>query len=213
MTTHRMDKLVGMFYTEKSTQVITPPTNEYFDVDYTKLKHMNYYSQSRYKAFFVVPLLFYTFSKEKIHCDINPKLIAYDLHMELKKTLEQEYYKNKLADKHIYIQLIKLPNWIEHKYVSNFIALPTRYSVGSGISVREVTFTSDSGNVVLKCGITDKAGNVLKIMEITKHLDPVYVETYAEGRRKYFIYNGLSILDSKYNRIYKEIITEIVQEL
>jgi len=213
MTTRRMDKLVALYYAQKSPQIISPPANEYFDIDYSKLKHMNYPSVSKHKAFFVVPLLFYTFSKSRVHCDINPKLIAYDLRTELGKTLEQEYYKNKMADKHIYIQFTKLPNWIEHKYVSNYIALPSRYTSGSGISIEEATFTSDSGHVVMKCAISDKAGNVLKVIELSKYLDPVYVQTYYEGRRRDFIYNGLSMLDEKYVTLYKQIVEEIVGEL
>jgi hypothetical protein len=61
--------------------------------------------------------------------------------------------------------------------------------------------------------VTDKAGNTLKEISLNKTLSPVYVETMFEGRRKYFIYNGLAILDEKYQAIYRELITQILEEI
>ncbi len=213
MTAHRMDKLVTNHYTQKGRNLLVPPVNDYFDLDYSKVKHLNYFTESKYRAFFTVPLLFYTFSKEKIYCAINPKLVAYDFYMELQNTLSQEYYKSKLTDKHLTIQFLSLPNGVEHKYVSNYIALPSRYSASMGISINEISFTTDSGDVALKCFVRDKSGNTLKEISLNKRLNPVTIKTMFEGRRRDFIYNGMARFDERYLTIYRELINQILEEI
>lgn len=209
MTTSRMDKVVATYYAEKNKGFIKSFEVKNCEVSYAKLKQVNGFSKSRYKNFFVVPLLVYYFSYEKIHCQVNPKVVATPFARELSDWLNQQYYSDKLKDKQLEIEFVKMPNSFIHVYESQLLALP--YS--TGISIVENDFLSDSGYVEINCILKDSNGTIIKSINLSEKLDPVRISNYGNGRRKYFIIQGLDFVSERYEETFRKLIQNMLEEI
>lgn len=210
MTTARMNKLVTKHYVNKNKTILTPAVNPNLEIDYSGLKHVNGYCNSKYKRFFTVPLLIYTFSKERIQCDINYKLITWPMIDKLNNYLGQEYYQEKLNGKKLVLEWKRLPNTIEHQYVNHFIALPFSYV---DIDVTKVHFKSDLGSINCVMKLLDASGHVLKQVNLEESMNPILIESFFEGRRRDFIWNGLRAMDEHYNMAFHQLINSILEQI
>jgi hypothetical protein len=210
MTTSRMNKLVTKHYVSKHNTILKPELNQNLDMDYGSLKYINGFCKSRYKSFYTVPMLLYTFSKEQIECEINYRLITWPLIEKLNNYMGQEYYKEKFYGKKIIIAWQNLPNTLEHKYVNHFIALP--FTIVD-IDVTKVHFKSDLGKIACFIKIVDSEGHELKSVKFEETMNPVFIETFYEGPRRDFIRNGLNIMDQRYNMAFHQLINSILKEI
>lgn len=210
MTRSRMNKLVTKYYAQKDKLILSTPSKEQYEVNFTRLPVVNGYCHSKFKSFFTVPLLVYTFSKERIVCTINPKLVSWELTNILNKELSMEENAERIKGKKIILEWQHLPNTIEHKYVNHYVPMPRSYI---DISVTKVDFKADNGKLELICKITDAQGTILKQLTIEETVEPVHIETYFEGRRRDFIWNGLTAMNEHYIAKYNTIVKNIIEEL
>lgn len=210
MTTSRMNKLVMKYYVKQSKTILTPPPSDVLEMDYSKLKNVNGYSKSKYKSFFTVPLLVYTFSKERIQCEINPKLLTWQLNERLRSYLQSSDFVDKMNGRKVVIEWRKLPNVIEHKYVSHFLALPYTYS---NVSVTKTDFRSDEGAFACVMKLIDSNGQVIKEKVYEDVLKAVLIETFFEGRRRDFIWNGLDQVSERNTAAFQLMINSILDEI
>lgn len=210
MTTSRMNKLVMKYYVKQSKTILTPPPSDILEMDYTKLKRVNGYSKSRYKSFFTVPLLIYTFSKERIQCEINPKLLTWQLNEKLKSYLQSSDFAEKMSNRKVVIEWQKLPNVIEHKYVSHFLALPYSYN---SASITKTDFKGEQGTLICIIKILNRDGVILSEKTHETVLDPVLIETFFEGRRRDFIWHGLDMVSERNTIAFQQLIDKILQEI
>lgn len=72
MTTKKANKITNKFYEERSKYVINTTLPKFINFKPMMSFYSNANVNSRYKSFYTIPLIFYTFSKETIETKLNP---------------------------------------------------------------------------------------------------------------------------------------------
>jgi hypothetical protein len=115
---------------------------------------------TKLKQFFAVPLLVYTYSREKMECVISAKRYTTVLRTQFASLCASESYREKLKDLECRITVKQVPAKLFHVYNGHFVALPlVRFSVHdelmyypAGEIVIEYTLTRDATPEVVRRG-------------------------------------------------------------
>jgi len=213
MTSNRMDKLVANYYMTKDRHMLSPPSCAQYQMNYSNLGHVSGHSKTRYEKFFIIPLVFYTYSNEKMNCDINPKVLSHSFCKKLKYHLDQEYYKLKLEGRKLEIVFSSMPNTINHQYKNQVVFIPSQYYFNPIVYSKKEEFSFAAGDLLMQCKVKDYFGNVIKEFDVQREIQPIFYETEHEGMRKDFIYFGLDKLSAQYDDAYEGIVMQILDEL
>jgi hypothetical protein len=196
MLCSRMDKLVSQHYARK--QALKPIEEKAnVSINTTALNKVNGFCRSRYKRFFTIPLLIYTYSDERIQCDVNPKIYAGLIVRELYSKMETEEWRGKLDGKILYLNFGSIPSRFTHNYENHFIALPIFYTSINLSYTKEEGFSERKG-MYLSYTIKDNSGNILKQGELEQTVNNTYIKRPWSQWRKHFIQDFISNFDGNF---------------
>jgi hypothetical protein len=200
-----MDKLVSTYYAQKGS---LKPIEEKGNVklNMQALPKTPGFCKSRYRSFFMIPLLVYTMSNEKINCRVNPKIYVNVFAGELYSALQAEVYK--IDGKTLEINFTDVPSSFTHRYQEHLVALPY---VWTGFEKEEAH--SDNAYVRLNYTVRDASLNIVKQGEIEQIVNPTAAIRSWSLRRKTFIQNFVANFDSNLESSCREAARAIVNQL
>lgn len=97
---NKVERTVNSYYSKRSFNLQTYYTDRIV-LNTKEIKSMPGFCKTHYKSFFTVPLLFYTFSKDVIKCDIIPGILINSISNEINSMAENEEYAEMFSEKEI----------------------------------------------------------------------------------------------------------------
>jgi hypothetical protein len=192
MLSGRMNKIVSEYYAKKgSLKPIEDKGNVVFNS--TALQRVPGFCRSRYKNYFAIPLLVYTYANEKINCQVNPKIYAGAIANYFYAELGADSLLSKLQGKTLEITFKELPSSFWHRYQDHYVIL--QYGFNMSFSSEEIA--DQGGKIRISYVIRDQAGSV-KQGEIEQPVSTTYYKRPFAQARKSFVRNFIYTFDSKY---------------
>ncbi|MDX2174506.1 MAG: hypothetical protein SFY56_15490 [Bacteroidota bacterium] len=212
MLTSKMDKIVSRHYA--SAQAITSLDNRNaipFNID--SLPKINGFCKSRYSDFYVIPLIIYTYSCEKIVCEINPKYYVNATMNELNNLIERDANQLKLENKSLQLIFKKIPNSFIHKFDANSFAFQYFIIPISGTIAKEKMYY-DSNEIVVDYIIRDKSTKeLIKKGRIIETVTSVFDSKALIDTRWYFVETFVNSYDRAMRYASYSVAQKIVNEL
>ncbi len=116
---NKVDRTVNTYYTKRNFNLQTYYTDKLV-LNTKEIPSVEGFCKTNYKSFFTVPLLLYTFSKEVIKCDVNPRILINTISNEINSMAENEEYAEMFSDKEIELIFKKVPTTFYYRYLSHF---------------------------------------------------------------------------------------------
>ena len=210
MTKGKVTKTVEKYFSKNEIQLHLPENKHNFILLWDSLPLNNTYCASKSEKFFVIPLVFYYFSKERISCTLNQKLYIGKIVTTLNSLLENEEYRSRLHDKTIELNFISVPSTFYHQYTSHCITplvIPLVfpftenefYRPESRLAVSYKVKTKTQGEL-LKKGIADEVLN--EVREIKPR----------EGKRVEYLNGFASKFDYDIERACQQVAQTLINE-
>ena len=210
MTKGKVTKTVEKYFSKNEIQLHLPENKHNFILLWDSLPLNNTYCASKSEKFFVIPLVFYYFSKERISCTLNQKLYIGKILASLNSLLENEEYRSRLHDKTIELNFISVPSTFYHQYTSHCITplvIPLVfpftenefYRPESRLAVSYKVKTKTQGEL-LKKGIADEVLN--EVREIKPR----------EGKRVEYLNGFASKFDYDIERACQQVAQTLINE-
>jgi hypothetical protein len=192
MLSSRMDKIVSEYYAKKgSLKPVEDKGNVVFNS--SALQRVPGFCRSRYKNYFTIPLLFYTYASEKINCQVNPKIYAGAISNYFYSELNADSLWPKLQGKTLEITFNELPCAFVHKYQDHYLIL----QYGFNMSFSNEEMTDQGGRIRISYVIRDQAGNV-KQGQLEQPVSPTYNRRNFAQSRRTLVKNFIYTFDDKY---------------
>lgn len=120
---NKVERTVNSFYTKSSFNLQTYYTDRIV-LNTKEIPSISGFCKTNYKSFFTVPLLFYTFSKELIECDVNPRILINSISNEINSMAENEDYAEMFSDKEIELIFKKVPTTFYYRFKNHIVFVP-----------------------------------------------------------------------------------------
>jgi hypothetical protein len=209
---NKVERTVNSYYTKRSFNLQTYYTDKIV-LNTKEIPTISGFCKTNYKSFFTVPLLFYTFSKEIIKCDVNPRILINTISNEINSMAENEDYAEMFSDKEIELIFKKVPTSFYHRYRSHFVVplFSSFFFIPSYWGKTELCNVGDS--IVVNYSIRNKVSiTTIKQGEIHYLLKGKQIERNGEEKIKFiedfYRYYDDQLLTSG-NEIAKMIVNEI----
>jgi len=151
------------------------------------------FCRSRYKKFFTIPLLFYTYASEKINCQVNPKIYASAIASQFYERLNADSLWPKLQGKTLEISINELPCAFWHRYQDHYVIL----QYGFNMSFSNEEMAEPAGRIRISYTLRDQAGNTSQ-GQIEQPVSSSYSKRNFAQPRKSMIKNFIYTFDDKY---------------
>jgi hypothetical protein len=192
MLSSRMDKLVSEYYAKNgSLKPIEDKGNVVFNS--SALQRVPGFCRSRYKNYFAIPLIFYTYASEKINCQVNPKIYAGAISRYIYAELGADSLPQKLQGKTLEISFNELPCTFFHRYQDHYVIL----QYGFNMSFSNEDMADQGGRIRISYVIKDQAGNATQ-GQIEQPVSSTYYKRNYSQSRKSMIKNFIYTFDDKY---------------
>lgn len=210
MLTSTFDKAIAEHYGKKNP---FKPVNHNHALSVTtdKLPKVNGFSRSKYNRFFTIPLLIYTYSEEKITCQVNPKSYVNTILNEIDSLLNTDSIKKKFGKKSLELSVESIPTSFQHRYFNHFISLQILLGqIPASFSKNEIFNTQGSIRVIYK--LKDSLDNVVKISAVNQTTREYYGKIKWSRRYKN-LKNYIQDFDSNLDFTLKQVAKEIIYDL
>jgi hypothetical protein len=208
---NKVERTVNSFYAKRSFNLQTYYTDRIV-LNTKEIPGISGFCKTNYKSFFTFPLLIYTFSKEVIKCDVNPRTLINSISNEINSMAENEEYAEMFSEKEIELIFKKVPTKFYHRFESHNGFVPIFfYFLTYNIYKTDLYNIGDS--LILTYNIRDKVTRTsLKQREISYLIKGRQVEKQKQNRiefiEDFYRYYDDQLLTSG-SEIAKMIINEI----
>lgn len=209
MLSGKMTRIVSEYYAPKA-KLRMQESPAWLSIKTDSLQRVYGYCEARYKRFFTVPLLFYTYSDEKMECKINPKIYANFLSSALQKQLTAAGMENKLSGKVLEVSLSQVPSTFYHRYYSHYIILQNLLH----FSITENELSNRAGTVRLSYILRDQTTqNIIKAGVLSAPVAGSFYTKYYSERRLYFVQNFVATFDRQLQTAIDQLSTDLIYQL
>jgi hypothetical protein len=207
MLSSKMDKIVSEYYAKKGS---LKPVEDKGHVVFNSapLQRVPGFCRSRYKNYFTIPLLFYTYASEKINCQVNPKIYAGAIASYFYSELNADSTWMMLKDKTLEVTFNELPCTFTHRYQDHYLIL----QYGFNMSFSNEEMMDQAGKIRISYVIRDQAGNATQ-GQIEQPVSSTYNKRNFAQSRKTMVKNFIYIFDDKYLDACAQIARELKSEL
>lgn len=210
LTKSKVTKTVEKYFSKNEIQLLLPENKHDFILLWDSLPRNNNYCTSKSETFFVIPLVFYYFSKERISCTLNQKLYIGKILASLNSLLENEEYRSRLRDKIIELHFVSVPSTFYHQYTSHCI---TPLVIPLFFPFTENEFYRPESRLAVRYAIKTKTqGDALKMGLVDEVLNEVREIKPREGKRSEYLNGFASKFDYDIERACQQIAQALINE-
>jgi hypothetical protein len=210
MLNSKMEKIVSRHYARQKFTLAddTAP----LEIRTDSLKRVNGFCRSGFQRFFTVPLLVYTYSEEKIKCDINPKIMVNSIVTILRERLAAENVRTAMQGKTLQLHFLEVPSVFYHQYSNSYVMLPL-FVVQTLSFTKEELWNNYSRYRIYYSLRDDVSGRVLKSGYLYQQVANETVRKSPGERRRRCVENFVGIFDDNLQAAGRELALQVLNEI
>lgn len=212
MLAGKMTRIVSEHYVKKGS-LKQIDNSDWLTVNSDKLPKINGFCNTRYKRFFTIPLLVYTYSDEMIECKVNPKMYVNSIITEINKLTQSGINSSKIIGKKVELAIYSIPVTFHHHYNNHFIAVQFLFQ-NVTLSFTKNELYNKASAIEIQYTIRDKETlTVIKSGTLSSSVQSqYYIKNYSQ-RRKIFVQDYLYSFDNNIENSCRQIATDLFNQL